>query len=116
MPDQPSASTRPTAREPRVLAADEREQVPDGEAPVSRLGHRKMSLHAVAVPATALLLDDVTGRDEIADDPERAALGDTDGLGDITQSRPRVAGDTEQHKSVVGEEAPGRHARKLPHH
>ena len=88
---------------------------PMARLPVGRLRHRKIGLHPVAVPAAALLLDDVPGLGEVTDDPERAALGDPDGRGDITQPHPRVAGDAQQHQSVVGQEAPGPHARKLPH-
>ena len=77
-------------------------------------GTGRSGLHLVAVPAAALLLDDVPGLGKVADDTERAALGDADGRGDIAQPRPRVAGDAQQHQSVVGQEAPVRHARKIP--
>src|SRR5271169_6314987 len=75
-----------------------------------------MGLHAVAIPAAALLLDDVPGGREITDDSERATLGDTHGRGDITQPCARVAGDAQQHQSVVCQEAPVRHAEKLSHY
>jgi fatty acid desaturase len=86
-----SAVSRPGTREPGiaapgepgVLAPEKGEQVTDGQAPVGRLGHREVRLHPVAVPAAALLLDDVTGLGEVTDDPERAALGDADRRGDI---------------------------------
>ena len=101
--------------EPGILAPEKGQQVADGQTPVGRLRYRKISLHPVAVPAAALLLDDVPGLGEVTDDPERAALGDPDGRGDITQPHPRIAGDAQQHQSMVGQEAPGPHARKLPH-
>jgi hypothetical protein len=56
-----------------------------------------VGLHAVPVSAAALFLDDVPGLGEVGDDPERTALGDADGRGDITQPRPRVTGDAQQH-------------------
>src|SRR5580698_6837938 len=64
-----------------ILDPEESKQIADGETPVGRLRHRKLSLYAVAVPAAALFLDDVPGDGEVADDSECTALGDADGHG-----------------------------------
>jgi hypothetical protein len=96
-------------------SSQEGQQIADGEMPVGRFWYRKMSLHVVAIPAAALLLDDVPGFREVIDYSERATLGDTHGRGDIPQPHARVAGDAQQHQCVVGQEAPVRHAGKLSH-
>ena len=79
-------------------------------------GSGRPASHEVAVPAAALLLDDVPGRSEVTDDPEGTALGDAHGCGDVTQPHTRITGDAQQHQSMVGKEAPGRHAGKLSHY
>src|SRR6201996_4040203 len=112
--DELSAAARAGAGAPGILAPEEPQQVTDGEPPVGRLGHRELGLKVVAVPPSALLLDDVPGCGKVADDPERAALSDADRRGDVAQPRIPVAGDAQQYERMIGKEAPGRHARKIP--
>jgi hypothetical protein len=50
-----SAGFRPGSSEPGILAPEESEQVADDETPAGQLRDRTLRLHAVAVPAAALL-------------------------------------------------------------
>ena len=92
-----SAGFRPGASESDILAPEESKQVADRDIPVGRLRHRTLRLHTVAVPAAALLLDDVPGDGEVADDTECTALGDADGRG---ISRSRTPGSRAMHSST----------------
>ena len=73
-----------------------------------------MGLDLVAVAAAVLVLDDVLGPGEIGDDALGGALGDARPGGDVAQPHARVVRDAQQHPGVAGQEAPVRHARKLP--
>ena len=86
---------------------------PDAALP-DRLRERQVGLDLVAVAAAVLLLDDVPGLGEIGDDAVGGALGDARPGRDVAQPHARVVGDAQQHPGVVGQEAPLRHARKLP--
>ena len=54
-----------------------------------------MSLDAIAVAPTLLLFDDVAHFNELADDPEGAALGDLQGSSDLAQTHAGVVRDAD---------------------
>ena len=97
-----------------VGAGQERHDLADGAFPAVGLGKRQVGLDLVAVAAAVLVLDDVAGLGEVGDDAVGGALGDADSGRDVAQPHARVAGDAQQHPGVVGQEAPVRHACKLP--
>jgi hypothetical protein len=59
---------------------------------------------AVAAPDACPL--DVSGLDQVCNDSLRSPFGDADRLGDVQQAHVRVAGQTEQHLRVAGDERP----------
>jgi hypothetical protein len=68
-----------------------------------------MRLDLIAVAAAVLLLNDVTGRCQVRDDPVRTALGDADGSCNVPQPRTRILGDPQQDPRMVGQETPTTH-------
>jgi hypothetical protein len=75
---------------------------------------RQVRLDLVAVAAAVLVLDDVPGLGEIGDDAVGGALGDARPGRDVAQPHALVVGNAQQHPGVIGQEAPVRHARRLP--
>ena len=63
-----------------------------------------------AVAAAVLVRDHVAGLGQVGDDAVGAALGNAQAGRDIAQPRARVVCDVQQDPSVVGKEAPARHA------
>jgi hypothetical protein len=72
----------------------------------------EMVLDAVAIATAVLVLDYVAGLGQISDDPEGAALCDTERSGDVAQARPGVMRDADQGAGMVGKEAPLGHEDK----
>ena len=68
--------------------------------------HGYVGSDAVAVSTADSFALDVAGFDEVGDDALGGSLGDTNALGDLTESRVRVAVDTEEDLGVVREEPP----------
>src|SRR6185437_17062376 len=60
----------------RVASGQEGQDLADGAFPPVRFGQRAVCLDVVAVAAAVLLLDHVTGLDQVGDDAEGAAFGD----------------------------------------
>ncbi len=85
------------------------EHLADRALAVRGSGQRKVLLDLIAVPTPVTLFDDVPGGGEIGDDAVRAAFGDAERGGDVTEPDPRVVRDGDQGSRVVGEEAPFRH-------
>lgn len=59
---------------------------------VEVVGHRKVVLDRVAVPAALTLLEHEASFDEVPDDAERGSLGDIELDGEIAQAGVLVAG------------------------
>ncbi|HZI73827.1 MAG TPA: hypothetical protein VFD73_07315, partial [Gemmatimonadales bacterium] len=64
----------------------------------------------VAVAAAVFVLDHVAGCGQVGDDTLRSVMSR---LAAMSRSRPRVAGDAQQHPGVAGQEAPSRHPENL---
>lgn len=73
------------------------------------VAHWQLGVQAVAVASTCAFSLEIAGVDEVGNDPLGGAFGDPDVVGDIAEARSRVARDTEEHVSVVGEKRPVRH-------
>ena len=68
--------------------------------------HGYVGSDAVAVSTADPFAFDVAGFDQVGDDPLGGALGDSDALGDVTESRVRVVVEAEKDLGVVREEPP----------
>ena len=68
--------------------------------------HGYVGSDAVVVSTADAFALDVAGFDQVGDDALGGSLGDSNGLGDITESRVRVVVEAEKHLSVVREEPP----------
>ena len=68
--------------------------------------HGCVGSDAVVVSTADSFALDVAGFDEVGDDALGGSLGDTNALGDVTESRVRVAMDAEEDLGVVREEPP----------
>jgi phage shock protein C len=76
------------------------------------LRQRHMRLDLVAVAAAVFVLHHVASFSEIGDDAVGAPLRDAQAVRDVTQPDAGIAGDTQQHTAVIGQESPARHARE----
>ena len=90
-------------------AHEQLEQLADCEVATGRIGKGKFVTDLVAVAPAVAAFDDISGGDEVRDDPERAPLGDFEGRRDLAQAHPGVPSDAEQRPGVVGEEVPVAH-------
>ena len=72
------------------------QDVADGWFLAGRFWQREVRLDLIAVAAAVFVLDDVSGRGQVRDDAVRAALGDTQGGGDVPQPRTRILGNAQQ--------------------
>ena len=70
-----------------------------------------MVLDLIAVAATVLLLDDVSGIGEVGDNGVRAAFGDVEARRDVAQAHLRIMDDAQEGSAIVGEETPLGHHR-----
>ena len=68
--------------------------------------HGYVGSDAVAVSTADPFALDVAGFDQVGDDALGGSLGDSNALGDVTESRVRVAVDAEEDLGVVREEPP----------
>ena len=90
------------------------ENLPDVVAAFHRVAQRLVCADTIEVAATFALPIEIAGVDEVADDALRGAFGDADALGDISESQPGVARDTEQGVRMVGQKRPLRHSGNVP--
>src|ERR1700684_1725548 len=98
----------------RVVAGEERANLPHGPLPGCGLWRPEGRLDLVAVAAAVLLLDDVPGLGQVSDNAVGAALGDVEPGRDIAEADARVLCDAQQDSGVVGQEGPAR-GRQLSH-
>ena len=68
--------------------------------------HGDVGSDAIAVSTADPLSLDVAGFDQVGDDALSRSLGDSDPVGDVTESRVRVALDAKKNLGVVREEPP----------
>ena len=68
--------------------------------------HGYVGSDAVAVSTADPFALDVAGFDQVGDDALGGSLGDSNALGDVTESRARVAVEAEKDLGVVREEPP----------
>ena len=61
-----------------------------------------VAIDLVAIAAAILGAGEVSLCDEFGDDALSSAIGDTDSLCDVAGAAARIAGDAQQHVSVVG--------------
>ncbi len=90
------------------------ENLPDVVAALHRVTQRLIWADAIEVAATFALPIQITGIDEIADDPLGGAFGDADAIGDISESQPGITRDAEQGVRMVGQKRPLRHSGNVP--
>jgi hypothetical protein len=85
---------------------EEAEDLADG--PLARHGvtQGQVALHFVPVPASVLLLQDVSGFREVGDDPVGRPFRDLQVGGDVAQTDAGVMGDAQQHPAVIRQESP----------
>ena len=69
--------------------------------------HGDVGVDAVVVSTADPFALDVAGLDEVGDDALGGSFGDSDTLGDVTESRVGIAAEAEKDLGVVGEEPPG---------
>jgi hypothetical protein len=93
----------------RFITYQDGQDVAYGEFLAGRVWQREMRLDLIAVAATVLFLNDITGRCKVRDDPVRPALGDADGICNVPQPRTRILGDQQQDPRMVGQETPTTH-------
>ena len=72
-----------------------------------------MFLYVVTVAAAVPFLDDISGFGEVSDDRVRAAFGDIERGGEVSQSGVGLFRDEEQGSCVFREEGPVAHAAPL---
>jgi hypothetical protein len=65
-----------------------------------------MRLDRVVAAAAPPFAREISGADELDDDPVHGSLGDSDRVADLTQADARIARDARQHLSVVRQERP----------
>ena len=92
-----------------VFVRQEGQDFADRAFSATGLGQGLVCLDLVAVAAPVLLLDDVAALDQVADDAVGAALGDAHVDRYVAQADAWVAGDTQHHLGVVGQETPAPH-------
>ena len=71
------------------------------------VAHGGVGFDLVVVSTAGPFAYDVARFDEVGDDALGGAFGDSDALGDVTESRVWVAVEAEKDLGVVGEEPPG---------
>ena len=70
------------------------------------MAHPRTPVDGVVVASSDALASHVAGLSEVADDALRRSLGDTHGLGYVTQANVRVARKAEEHLSMTRNEVP----------
>lgn len=90
----------------RLRTDEELQDLADAPFPDGRVGQRQVGADLVVVPAPLLLLDDIASVGEVGDDGVRAALGDTQRRGDVTQAHAWVVCNAQERRGVIGQEAP----------
>jgi hypothetical protein len=100
---QASINSRTAVR----LQLEESQEFADLVALLSGVAHGGVGVDAVTVSAAYSFALDVAGFDQVGDDALSRSLGDSDPVGDVTESRVRVALDAEKNLGVVREEPPG---------
>ena len=90
-----------------VVQLQELQELADLVAVLGGVAHGDVGVDAIAVSTADAFALDVAGVDQVGDDALGGAFGDTDALRDVTESRVRIADETEQDLGVVGEEPPG---------
>jgi len=68
--------------------------------------HGYVGSDAVVVPTADAFALDVAGFDQVGDDALGGSLGDSNALGDVTESRVRIVVEAEKDLGVVREEPP----------
>ena len=111
------AARRPATRHPSGLAvpldrARDRschpeQQLAQGVARESGVAQVLVAVDRVLVAAADALAGEVALLDQLGDELVGGALGDADGVGDLTESGVAVLVDVDDHIAVVGEERPG---------
>jgi hypothetical protein len=99
-------ATFPPVRGLVGLQPEESQEFADLVALLSGVAHGGVGVDAVAVAAADSFALDVAGLDQVGDDALCRSLGDSDPVGDVTESRVRVALDAKKNLGVVREEPP----------
>jgi hypothetical protein len=85
---------------------EESQEFADLVALLSGVAHGCVDVDVVAVSAAHSFTLDVAGLDQVGNDALGRSLGDSHPVGDVTESRVRVALDAKKNLSVVREEPP----------
>jgi hypothetical protein len=88
------------------LQPEESQEFADLVPLLSGVAHGGVNVDAVAVSAADSFAFDVAGFDQVGDDALGRSLGDSDPLGDVTESRVWIALDAKKNLGVVREEPP----------
>ena len=89
-----------------VLELEEVEELADVMPFLGGVAHGDVQVDRVVVASADSVADDVSGADEVGNDPLRGALGDADALGEVTEACVWVAAEAKQNLRVVREEPP----------
>jgi hypothetical protein len=92
---------------PRLILAEERDEVADGLVLENRVAERKLRVDLVAVVPTDLPASHVSRLLEVGEHAVGGALADPRCPRDLCHRRMRMARDRQQNLGVVGDECPG---------
>ena len=89
-----------------VLQLEKFQELADLVAVLGGMTHGYVGSDAVVVSTADAFALDVAGFDQVGDDALGGSLGDSNGLGDVTESRVRIVVEAEKDLGVVREEPP----------